>query len=786
MNLRTRPNTWALCARQLPAYLVARSCSRFALLSCILLSGTGVNLAFAEEPKPATTPASGPAQVQLNFPEDVELKMFVDYVSARLNVKILYDEQIANKKVTIKAPGQIPADSLMELLESVLKMKGMALVDGDVKGWKRIRATTDLSQISRPGGNQPLEELGTTTAVTQVFELKFTDTERLAQTIKPFLTQPGANTITVPDQRLLIVTDYADNLVKITKLIQVMDRAGPATTLEFYAVQHVAASALAQQVSQALTNQTNGKPQSTGRAEVSHDERTNQLLILGTEEQVKQALQLAHALDVPLGLTTEIYSFRFVDAARVNQLVQELIDPLAVKRLYRSAVDQTDNLLVVTATPEIHERVRWLRDQLDLEEKRPNNAVKFYRLRHANASEVLATIQSIEQTQQQTRLDHLRGVSPLGRGGVGGGISGGAGTAALEPEQPVPGPNRPAEPGKLAMEAPTTPATLVATAAAATGDEHVQNLVPGNARITVDQPTNTIIVIADRSAQQMYEQLVTYLDHRPLQVMIEAKVVIIDTSNNFSLGVDLRAPDCNQIGNIFTFTQFGVGAVNPASGALSLVPGRGLNSALLSPEDGDAILRAISTHKRARVTSAPRVLVNDNAKGSLASVQEVPFTSVNASSTVATTSFAGFAEAGTTIEVTPRISDNDQLQLEYVISLNNFTGSGGQGVPPPRQTDEVTSTVTIPDGYTVIVGGLTRTNNSEDDEGIPFLDRVPVVKNILGTHSKADGKTTLFVFLKPTILRDDKFQDLKFLSDRDLRESCSLGNFPLSRPLLVD
>jgi type IV pilus assembly protein PilQ len=164
----------------------------------------------------------------------------------------------------------------------------------------------------------------------------------------------------------------------------------------------------------------------------------------------------------------------------------------------------------------------------------------------------------------------------------------------------------------------------------------------------------------------------------------------------------------------------------------------------------------------------------------------VPFTSVNASSTVATTSFAGFAEAGTTIEVTPRISDNSQLQLDYVISLNNFTGTGGQGVPPPRQTDEVTSTVTIPDGYTVIVGGLNRQNNSEESKGIPGLDRIPVVKWVTGVHSRANGQTTLFVFLKPTILRDDKFRDLKFLSDRDLNDSCTIGNFPHSDPLFVE
>ena len=71
-------------------------------------------------------------------------------------------------------------------------------------------------------------------------------------------------------------------------------------------------------------------------------------------------------------------------------------------------------------------------------------------------------------------------------------------------------------------------------------------------------------------------------------------------------------------------------------------------------EVADAVIQAMANHTRSKVLSAPRLVVADNAAGTLASVQEVPYTSVNASTTVATTSFAGFAEAGTTIQVTPR------------------------------------------------------------------------------------------------------------------------------------
>ena len=181
--------------------------------------------------------------------------------------------------------------------------------------------------------------------------------------------------------------------------------------------------------------------------------------------------------------------------------------------------------------------------------------------------------------------------------------------------------------------------------------------------------------------------------------------------------------------------------------------------------------------------SAPRILVNDNATGQLSSVEEVPFTSVNASQTVATTSFSGFAEAGTTITVTPRVSDEKHLQLDFAITLNTFTGTGSGGVPPPRQTEEVTSEVTIPEGHTVIVGGLRRRSHGYDYTGFPFLDKIPLVREVTGSTTRSKSCVSMFVFLRPIILRDDKFRDLKFVSERDVRKASLRPHFPASRPI---
>ena len=179
------------------------------------------------------------------------------------------------------------------------------------------------------------------------------------------------------------------------------------------------------------------------------------------------------------------------------------------------------------------------------------------------------------------------------------------------------------------------------------------------------------------------------------------------------------------------------------------------------------------------------MLVNDNATGTLASVSEVPFLSVNASQTVATTSFAGFAEAGTTIRVTPHVSEDDHLRLEFDIVVNDFTGTPTETAPPPRQTDQVTSEVTIPDGHTVIVGGLKRHRATEKIQGIPLVSRIPVIKYLFSLENKRLETESLFVFIRPVILRDDKFRDLRFLSDCPRQAAGLASEYPHSEPVFI-
>lgn len=718
--------------------------------------------------------------VQLNFPQAVPIQTLVDYVSQRLNINILYDQEIGNKQINLRASAPIPAESLLGVLESALKISDLALVDTGVPGWKKIVAVDQLPNVAPAGeAADAMRQFGDMTAVTQAFVLQHAQPEEVDNLIKPFLTQPGANSVSVPRSNTLIVTDYATNLVKIAKWIEYIDQPKAAVTVEFVAAEHQSVTDLSTQLTSILTakSRARGISETTPTIEVVPDTHTHQILLIGPPTNVEEAKQLLKSLDKPLGLITKTYQFSNVRASKVDELVRALLMPGAAERLYRSVTDEGENLLIVTAPASIHQQIDELRRVRDVPIDVPESPIRFYKIKNLPVQEILETLHSIEANtytglQQQSNWNQL---PTNGR---------------IRPARPyaVPGPNRMPRDVRES-ELPVPPAVVLPPeetempAAEAVLDASHSGELLGRARISGDIHTNSLIVVAEPSVHRLYEELIKKLDQPRPQVMVEAKFVIIDTSNDFSLGVEVSGGDRSGIKRLFAFSSYGLSTVDPVSGALSIIPGLGFNGTLVDPDTADAVTRALVTHRRARVTSAPRILVSDNATGQLTSVEEVPFTSVNASQTVATTSFAGFADAGTTITVTPRIRDEGSLQLDIAITVNTFTGSGADGIPPPRQTEEVTSQVIIPDGHTIILGGLNRGSKTNDYTGLPLLNRIPIVREATGLTSTSEVNSSMFVFLRPVILQDDKFKDLKYISENDVRRACLPGDYPEIRPI---
>lgn len=712
--------------------------------------------------------------IQLTLPDDLELGALVDLVSQQMGINFIIGDELRGKRITLKAPVQIPQASMYDLLESVLRIQGLVIVDAREEGWKRIVPARDLTRISELRQGLETVAAGSGIAVTQVFPVRHTDPQNIEKIIRPFLTEQGASAIPITEHQLLMVTDFASNLTRIASLIELMDQPRPVVQVRFVPVKHMKAQDAMRHLSELLAAKAKaagGSPEAglRGRADVSLDERGNQLILIGTDAQVSEAQQFLASLDVELDLETRSYRMTSISPERVDRLIRELISRTDVNRLYQSVTDTELGLLIVTTTPAYHKRLAELRASLDVPLVEMQNPVRFYKLQNANAREVLEVIQSLESgdgfksvSMDASSRPPMSPAVKLPTSVAGGGstsdsaqnpVSSIADTDS-QPEGQLPSPSR-------------------STALAQT-----------KASVTADVNTNSIIVVAEPRVQQIYEALIERLDQRRPQVLIEITLVTIDTSDGFSLGVEVSGRSDSGTTNTITFTQFGLSEVD-SSGALTLTPGLGFNGAVINADIADVIIRTLKTHARSKVISAPKLLVNDNATGTLASISESPVQSINASDTVATTSFAGFVEAGTTISLTPRISQGDHLLLEYDFALNSFTGEGSSSLPPPRQTNSIRSSVTIPDGQTIVVGGLTRSDHSRARSSVPLLGDIPILGELFGSRNHTDAKTTLFVFVRPVILRDDQFRDLKYLSEYDLTRAEQPSSYPQSSPMVI-
>ncbi|NLX57971.1 MAG: hypothetical protein GXY74_02655, partial [Phycisphaerae bacterium] len=199
-------------------------------------------------------PAAPQELIQLNFPENLEVKALIDYVIQRLGINVMYDEALLKKRITLITPVKVPKESLLGLLQGVLRTAGLAMVDADQPGWKRIIADKDLPSVPKGFQETPgaFADADAATIMTQVFALSHIATADAETTIKPFLSAPGGTCFALAEQRLLFVTDYADNLKRVARLLELVDAPAPQGTLTFVPVEHWEADELARRVTTLL------------------------------------------------------------------------------------------------------------------------------------------------------------------------------------------------------------------------------------------------------------------------------------------------------------------------------------------------------------------------------------------------------------------------------------------------------------------------------------------------------------------------------------------------------
>ncbi len=330
-------------------------------------------------------------------------------------------------------------------------------------------------------------------------------------------------------------------------------------------------------------------------------------------------------------------------------------------------------------------------------------------------------------------------------------------------------------------------ADFVRSFGASGGSDVTAAFDPDIVSVIADPDNNQVVVSAPIKQQDDLAKLINRLDRRKAQVFLQAMIVSVSDTENFTLAFESQI-NAGQFGvnTGSTLSSLGTGAtfgdlrdVNPGLG--------GLTAAVIMSNQIPIIINANQTNSDVRILSTPQLLVNDNQESEIVSLSEQPFQEISQGDGGNVTAFAGFAEAGTTLRVTPSISDGGFLRLDYFVELSNFTAAAGTaGSPPPRDRNTVQGTATIPSDATIVIGGITVDNVRDTIIKVPLLGDIPLVGELFKNTNKVNTKSKLYVFLTPRIMTDPNFIDLKLMSEGPYAEMDMDPRVPELQPVTIN
>ena len=286
----------------------------------------------------------------------------------------------------------------------------------------------------------------------------------------------------------------------------------------------------------------------------------------------------------------------------------------------------------------------------------------------------------------------------------------------------------------------------------------------GNSLADADQ-----LIIQDyESNLKIIDQIVQKIDVRPVQVLIEAVIISVDLEHDTELGVNFALTDnlANLLGTVGTGTAInGNVGFNPttllsATGQLAqsaTTDAQGFTSATNGVKFGfvannvTGFVRALETIGSTKILASPRILVLNKQRADIQLGQRLGFQTLSQNFT-STIQQVQFLNTGTLLRLRPFVSDDGMVRME--IHPERSSGSVVNNIPN-QTTAELTTNVMVPDGATLVIGGLMEDEDDFQMQGLPGLSRLPVLGFLFGARQKTEGRRELVVLLTPHVWSPD-------------------------------
>jgi general secretion pathway protein D len=390
--------------------------------------------------------------------------------------------------------------------------------------------------------------------------------------------------------------------------------------------------------------------------------------------------------------------------------------------------DARNNRLILRGDVRSRKRLHDIIATLDAEPGQQFSGVKVFRLRHGSAKEVADVLRGIILGDKSTGSTSSGSSAPAS--GAAGGSSAGASTTSTLSGNGV---------------------TLVA-----------------------DESINALVVKADAEMMAEISSLITQVDQRRSQVLIQAAILEISGNDAKQLGVQWAFGNPSQGVGLINFSQTGSSiaslgiAAQQADPTLATINDGatiGLGKAIYNSSGKitgfyGALIEALKSVASANLLSTPSILTLDNQEAKIVVGQNVPFITGSSTGSSSGTSnpFQTIErqDVGITLKVVPHIGDGGVVRLEVEQEVSSVVPSSTAIKSADIITNKrsIKTTILADDGQTIVLGGLMQDDKTHSGAKVPILGDIPFLGALFRSTSDNKTKDNLLVFLKPTILHD--------------------------------
>jgi type IV pilus assembly protein PilQ len=286
-----------------------------------------------------------------------------------------------------------------------------------------------------------------------------------------------------------------------------------------------------------------------------------------------------------------------------------------------------------------------------------------------------------------------------------------------------------------------------------------RDLISDRGKITEDQRNKALVITDVPLRIEKIRELVQLLDTPERQVMIEARIVEVNSNFSRDLGVNWGFSRENDRAGGGSDSTLNVGAGGsfligtPAAGSVSTTPGLGVGMSFGNLLVDNTILSmrisALEAAGNAKVISTPRVTTLNGEQALISQGTTIPYQSSGDDGLPKTE----FVNAELKLEVTPVINPDGSVILKIVATNDSPSLTGGTANAPQIDTKKAETKVMVKDGQTTVIGGIFIENDAESESGVPLLKDIPILGHLFKSKSKANSKAELMIFITPRILQ---------------------------------